>query len=143
MANKEQFTPDKIIAALKQAKGYVSNAAGILGCTCPTIYNYANRYPDVRIAWDDIKEARHDAVEMKLHDQIDSGNVAAIIFYLKTQAKHRGYVEKQIVEHELPFFKELIPHVQNGTLHYSDVVVEVGESLAQELFKKAGVPHDA
>jgi len=33
--------------------------------------------------------------ESQLMKKIKQGNLTAIIFFLKTQAKHRGYVEKQ------------------------------------------------
>ncbi len=95
MAKKEAFTAADVIKALQEANGYVGATASILRCTCPTVYNYANRYPTVKEAWADIRERRHDAVENALHKRIQEGSDTAIIFYLKTQAKDRGYVERQ------------------------------------------------
>ena len=40
-----------------------------------------------------IKDVAVDFVESKLMKLIETENTAAIIFYLKTQAKHRGYRE--------------------------------------------------
>jgi len=95
MAKKNGYTADQVIKALQDAAGYVSKAASILGCSSQTVYNYRNKFVTVAGAWDAIREARHDFVENKLHEQISKGNVTAIIFYLKTQAKQRGYVERQ------------------------------------------------
>jgi CRISPR/Cas system-associated protein Cas10 (large subunit of type III CRISPR-Cas system) len=95
MAKKDAYTAAEVIAALEGGKGYVSKAASILKCTAPTVYNYAKRFPTVREAWDNIREQRHDFVEMALHQRIEAGSDTAIIFYLKTQAKERGYVERQ------------------------------------------------
>ena len=95
MAGKKTYTAEQIIGALNQADGYVSKAASILGGAVQTLYNYRERYPTVKAAWDDIKEKRHDFVENSLHKAIKDGNVTAMIFYLKTQAKSRGYVERQ------------------------------------------------
>jgi hypothetical protein len=39
-----------------------------------------------------------DLAESKLHEEILGGNTAAIIFFLKTKGKKRGYVERQEVE---------------------------------------------
>ena len=36
-----------------------------------------------------------DVTEGRLYQEINAGNITAIIFFLKTQAKHRGYVERQ------------------------------------------------
>ena len=95
MAKKNGYTAEQVIAALTKAEGYVSQAASILGCSPRTVYNYRDRYVSVAEAWEAIREKRHDFVENALHKQIRDGNVTATIFYLKTQAKHRGYVERQ------------------------------------------------
>ncbi len=94
MSKKERFKAREIIAALDEAGGYVSQTAALLCCSSVTVYNYAKKYPTVRAAWDNIKESRHDFVENSLHKQIKDGNTTATIFYLKTQCKQRGYIER-------------------------------------------------
>lgn len=91
------LTADQIIAALKEANGYLSQAAGILKCSRQTIYNRIRDYPTIGRALDEIREARTDYVENQLMKLIKAENVTAIIFYLKCQAKDRGYVERQEV----------------------------------------------
>jgi hypothetical protein len=95
MAKKNGFTAAQVIDALEKGEGYVSKTASLLGCSPRTVYNYRDRFPTVAEAWAGIRERRHDFVENKLHMLIKDGNVAATIFYLKTQAKDRGYVERQ------------------------------------------------
>ena len=95
MAKKNGYTAQQVIDALEEGRGYVSKAASLLGCTPQTVYNYRDKFVSVAEAWAAIREARHDFVENKLHEAINSGNVTAIIFYLKTQCKPRGYVERQ------------------------------------------------
>ncbi len=71
----------------------------MLGCGPNTVYNYINEYETVKAAHVAVREQRHDYVESKLMELIGQHNPSAIIFYLKCQAKDRGYVEKQEIQH--------------------------------------------
>ena len=84
-----------MIDAITQARGFVTKAADILGVSRNTFYVYMKKYKTVQQALDDTREKRHEWVESKLMGQIDKDNLTAIIFYLKTQGKHLGYVERQ------------------------------------------------
>ena len=94
MANKPQFTAGEIIGALKKHQGLAALAAESLGVNVQTIYNYRDRHPSVAEAMAHLKEKRIDVVEGKLWQRINSEDTTAIIFFLKTQAKSRGYVER-------------------------------------------------
>jgi len=93
-----KYTAEQMIKAIESAEGNLTEAARILQCSRTTIYNYMNRYVTVKQAYEDINESTIDWVEGKLLDQCRRGNITAIIFYLKTKAKHRGYVERSEVE---------------------------------------------
>jgi len=95
MANGNGLTADKMIDALKESRGFVSHACQILKCSRNHFYVKMRQLSTVQQALDDIREERHDFVENKLMTLIGENNITAIIFYLKTQAKHRGYVERQ------------------------------------------------
>jgi len=98
MANRCKYKQSDIIDAVKQSEnGLPSEVADILECCDATVYNYRNKYPAIQEAFASKKERRKDFVEGELYKQIKRGNIAAIIFYLKTQAKDRGYVERQEV----------------------------------------------
>lgn len=94
-----RYTAEQIATAIQEAEGFVTRAAREVGCSSRTIYNYAKRYVSVQQAIDNAREERIDWVEDKLFDQMEKGNVTAMIFYLKCQAKSRGYIEKQQIEH--------------------------------------------
>jgi hypothetical protein len=50
--------------------------------------------------WEQVEDAREkmiDNVESALYSQALAGNTVAMIFFLKTQGKKRGYVERQEV----------------------------------------------
>tara|TARA_R100001530_G_C4288769_1_gene147467 strand:+ start:161 stop:532 length:372 start_codon:yes stop_codon:yes gene_type:complete len=54
-------------------------------------------------AVDDARESLNDDTEDALMTAINDGNVAAIIFRLKTKCRDRGYDEKQQIELIKPF----------------------------------------
>jgi hypothetical protein len=95
---RNDLTPEIIIDALRKARGWVSEASNIAGCSYSTFYNYRDKYPEVAEAWQQIYDERHDYVEAKAMDLIDQGNVPTTIFYLKTQAKHRGWQENMAID---------------------------------------------
>ena len=98
MANNNGPTAKKQIAAIVEAQGFVTRACDILGIGRTTFYTYLKRYPTAQQALSDTREKRHEWVESKLMKAVGKDNLTAIIFYLKTQGKHLGYVERQEVE---------------------------------------------
>ena len=88
-----------MIKALKEAEGYVNKAAELLNVSRTYFYNKMKEYVTVQEALDEIREGRHDKVELALMKKIARGDTACIIFYLKTQCKQRGYIERQEIEH--------------------------------------------
>ena len=97
ISKKREHTAQKIITALKESTGLLTVAAKKAGVSYSTVNRYANDFPSVREALEEAKEAMLDFTEGKLFEQIAEGNIASIIFYLKTQGKKRGYTER----HEL------------------------------------------
>ena len=98
MARKEQFTAAQVIEALGKTCGMKGPAARLLGCSRRTLYNYEKRYASVAEAIEEQRELNLDAAEMSLLRAVERGEAWAVCFYLKTQAKHRGYTEKTEVE---------------------------------------------
>ena len=91
----EQYNAQQMIDAIQDAKGILTVAARKLQCSRMTVYRYINKYATVKEAYEEANESNIDFVETKLMEQIGKGNITAIIFFLKTKAKHRGYVERQ------------------------------------------------
>jgi hypothetical protein len=60
-----------------------------------TYYRWLENDPDFAQAVQDAREEKIDFIEDQLLERISSGDTTAIIFALKTLAKHRGYVERQ------------------------------------------------
>jgi len=64
-----------------------------------SVYEYIKRYPALKGVLSEAREGSLDLAESKLMEAINAGNLTAIIFFLKTQGKKRGYVERS--EHDL------------------------------------------
>lgn len=92
---KREQTALRIIKALTECKGMLTIAAPKAGVSYRTIERYVKDFPSVAAAMQEAKETMLDFAEAKLFTKINSGNMTAIIFYLKTQGKARGYVERQ------------------------------------------------
>jgi len=86
-----------MISAIEKSRGFVTEACRILGCSRQHFYVKLNDMPTVQRALEDVREKRHDFVESKLLKNIEAGDTTAMIFYLKTQCKARGYVERHEV----------------------------------------------
>lgn len=106
--NKKRF-----IEVLKKSRGIISSACESVDMSRQTYYNWLEADPEFKQAVDDVQESMIDFVESKLMQKINgievldhkSGEVydlppsdTAIIFYLKTKGKKRGYVERQEVD---------------------------------------------
>ena len=94
-AKKETF-----IAQYLSQFGNVSGACKSIGISRGTFYNWKRDDKEFAQALEDSQPVEHflDFVENKLVTLINELNPTAIIFALKTKGKHRGYVEKQIIE---------------------------------------------
>lgn len=92
---RTKYKPEVIVEALNQSNGLISLAARRIGCDRMTIYNYRDRFPEVAQAITDQREQMTDVAELSLFNQVKNGEAWAVCFYLKTQGKNRGYVERQ------------------------------------------------
>jgi len=101
-----------MVEALKSSFGIVSTAASNVGISRQTHYNWIKDDPEYSEQVDEINEASIDFAESKLREKINGVTIGkiqdgelvtyeqppsdtAIIFYLKTKGKKRGYVERQ------------------------------------------------
>ena len=83
------------IIAIKEANGFITHAASKLGTSRTTLHAMINQHAKLREAVEDAREAMKDFAENKLFSNIKEGKETSLIFYLKTQAKDRGYIERQ------------------------------------------------
>jgi hypothetical protein len=96
MASTENFEGKKklMIECLEKTLGIVTSAAKMANISRQQHYHWCATFPEYKQAVDDINNVALDFAEAQLHQQIQAGEVASTIFYLKTKGKSRGYVER-------------------------------------------------
>lgn len=87
-------TAEEIAAAIKKHKGNIAAVARKFGVARSTIYNRMAELPELQDARHDAREAMLDDAESVLYKKVLEGSTAELIFFLKTQGKTRGYVER-------------------------------------------------
>ena len=80
-----------------EKRGNVAAVARSFGVARSTIYRRAEKSPRLQLALEEARETMIDNAEVELYDQALNGNIAALIFFLKTQGKRRGYTERHEV----------------------------------------------
>jgi hypothetical protein len=102
-----------VIEALEQSLGVVTTACKSIDLARSTFYSWYNSDEEFKAAVDDIQEIAVDVAESELHKLIKNGETTAIIFFLKTKGKKRGYVERTEMEHQ-----GAVPVTLNETRNY-------------------------
>lgn len=110
------ITKEQILESLEKHKGIVTNACGSIGLARSTYYSWLESDSEFKAAVDEIQDVAIDFVEGKLMEKIDGVTVqtynakgepviyeqppsdTAIIFFLKTKGKKRGYIERSEVD---------------------------------------------
>jgi len=99
-----------MLAALEKSLGIVTTAARAADVSRETHYRWKEEDAEYKEAVRLIGEQAIDFAESHLHALIKDKNPAAVIFFLKTKGKARGYVERQEIQVEesrpLSWFKE-------------------------------------
>jgi len=112
MSTKTNVNKAAMIKALEKTMGNATEACAMVGINRTTHYDWYNNDPDYHAAVDSVAELALDYVEGKLFELIDgpkrevmtdegpitikdAPTPSAVIFYMKTKGKKRGYVERQ------------------------------------------------
>lgn len=102
----------RMIEALKKSLGIVTVAAKTCGIERKTHYRWLESDPKYKAEVEELKNIALDFVEGQLFTQIKNNEVASTIFYLKTQGKTRGYIERNTLDlnmnEELPIFPDKV-----------------------------------
>jgi len=84
----------RVLEALRQKFGIVSDACKLAGICRKTFYDYYNADEAFKAEADSIEDIALDHAESMLHKNITKGKEASLIFFLKCRGRSRGFVEK-------------------------------------------------
>jgi len=84
----------EFLKAFEECRGIVTDTCLMVGMSRQTYYRWREEDPEFKAACDEIGETVIDFAENSLHKLIKDENPAAVMFYLKTKGRKRGYVEK-------------------------------------------------
>lgn len=117
MARYKKIPFERVAEVYEKKAGNISATCASLGIDRNTFTSWRDKYPKLAQLLDEVDESLIDFSESKLLEQINSGNLTAIIFHLKTKGKKRGYVESMEQNVNVNPFEKLmqeLPDNENG-----------------------------
>ncbi len=91
---KGGLTVETVEAKLHEYSGNLAAVARSFGVTRQAVHDFVRKRPALLAAANDVREGMKDNAESSLTKAVLKGEAWAVCFYLKTQAKDRGYTEK-------------------------------------------------
>lgn len=115
MANKTEHLKKELLEALSKTRGIVSTACEMIGISRTTYYEYYNNDDKFKADVDELANVALDFAESKLFQKMEGITMGkrvdgaivtyevppsdtALIFYLKTKGKKRGYIERTEID---------------------------------------------
>ena len=93
-----QHKKKQFLELLEKNTLHIGNTCKALNVERGWYYRNIDKDPEFREQCESVKESFIDTVESYLFKNIQKGDTTSIIFFLKTRAKHRGYIEKEQIE---------------------------------------------
>jgi hypothetical protein len=94
-----KFNQRRVLEAIKDSGGIKKNICAKLAVHRTTLDEWIAGNEAIAEAYRDEKEKLKDLADERLVEQIQMGNLGAIIWYQKTQCRDRGYSERVETAH--------------------------------------------
>ena len=92
--NKTNKNKKLVLEALNNSLGVVTDALKSTNLSRTQFYKWMKDDPDFKADVEEVQNVAIDFAESQLYSLISEKNPTAVIFYLKTKGKHRGYIER-------------------------------------------------
>jgi len=86
---------NKLLESLRNNLGNITLSCEEVGVNRSTYYSLMEKNAEFKSEVDEIQNMCIDVVENALFRNVRAGDTTAIIFYLKTKGRKRGYTERQ------------------------------------------------
>lgn len=106
---------EAVLEALERTAGNIKMACMQVKIARSRFYEWLKEDEYFKERYEEVMEGLIDYAESKLMQAISNNNITAIIFFLKTKGKHRGYVERVEVDTDkvqVVVDKDLLPEVK-------------------------------
>jgi hypothetical protein len=90
--NTSNLCIDEVCKVIREEHGLISPAAARLGVTRTVLCYFVRTRQKCVTALKEARDALGDKAEQRLYNLIEAGDYRAIVFYLTTMCKDRGYV---------------------------------------------------
>jgi hypothetical protein len=90
---KGGLTAEMVEARLREFSGNMAAVARQFGVTRQAVQDFVRRRVKLQQVANDVRESMKDHAESSLYKAVLDGEAWAVCFFLKTQARDRGYVE--------------------------------------------------
>lgn len=98
MGARKGIKNEKIVEVFRKKACNVSATCIALNIDRKTFYDWKKKSPELSAMLDDACESLIDNAETMLLSKINDGDLTAIIFFLKTKGKKRGYIEGREID---------------------------------------------
>lgn len=95
---RKKITNKAVLKVFKSKAGNISATCDALGIDRSTFYSWRRKYPELDEMLKGEEESMIDFAETRLMEKINDGDLTAIIFFLKTKGKKRGYIEGREID---------------------------------------------
>lgn len=104
-----KITVADVMPLVEPTKGNVAQIARQLGVNRSTVWLRCQESPTLMAALESARESMLDNAESVLYKKVLEGSTVELLFFLKTQGRNRGYVERQeiVTPKDSPFTIEL------------------------------------
>lgn len=84
---------------LRKYEGNMASVALKFGVTRQAVFMFCKAHPELQDVLQESRETMKDVAESSLHAKVREGEGWAVRFYLRNQARDRGYIERSELDH--------------------------------------------